>query len=100
MQQLSKRRLSALFVTAFLPVTAFASECSSVRFAEVGWTDITVTTALASEVLEALGYEPRVDTVSVPIAMQGYATMILMCFWVIGCHRWHRSAIRTLSVVK
>ncbi len=71
MQQLSKRRLSALFVTAFLPVTAFASECSSVRFAEVGWTDITVTTALASEVLEALGYEPRVDTVSVPIAYAG-----------------------------
>ena len=71
MQQLSKRRLSALFVTAFLPVTAFASECSSVRFAEVGWTDITVTTALASEVLEALGYEPRVDTVSVPIAYVG-----------------------------
>ncbi len=65
------RSVSALLVTACLPVAAYANECSSVRFAEVGWTDITATTALASEVLEALGYEPRVDTVSVPIAYAG-----------------------------
>ena len=71
MKQVTTRRLGTLFVTAFLPVAAFANECSSVRFAEVGWTDITATTALASEVLEALGYEPRVDTVSVPIAYAG-----------------------------
>ena len=71
MKQVTTRRLGALFVTAFLPVAAFVNECSSVRFAEVGWTDITATTALASEVLEALGYEPRVDTVSVPIAYAG-----------------------------
>ena len=71
MKQVTTRRLGTLFVTAFLPVSAFANECSSVRFAEVGWTDITATTALASEVLEALGYEPRVDTVSVPIAYAG-----------------------------
>ncbi|HBP77909.1 MAG TPA: glycine/betaine ABC transporter substrate-binding protein, partial [Halomonas sp.] len=71
MKQVTTRRLGTLFVTAFLPVSAFANECSSVRFAEGGWTDITATTALASEVLEALGYEPRVDTVSVPIAYAG-----------------------------
>ncbi|MDM7480535.1 MAG: choline ABC transporter substrate-binding protein [Halomonas sp.] len=71
MKQVTTRRLGTLFVTAFLPVAAFANECSSVRFAEVGWTDITATTALASEVLEALGYELRVDTVSVPIAYAG-----------------------------
>ncbi|SDJ93443.1 glycine betaine/proline transport system substrate-binding protein [Billgrantia gudaonensis] len=45
--------------------------CSTVRFAEVGWTDITATTALTTEVLEAMGYETRVDTVSVPIAYSG-----------------------------
>ncbi|GGX82344.1 hypothetical protein GCM10007160_07150 [Litchfieldella qijiaojingensis] len=45
--------------------------CQSVRFAEVGWTDITATTALTSEVLEALGYDTRTDTVSVPIAYSG-----------------------------
>ncbi|MDW7747081.1 choline ABC transporter substrate-binding protein [Halomonas sp.] len=45
--------------------------CETVRFAEVGWTDITATTALTTEVLEALGYDTRIDTVSVPIAYQG-----------------------------
>src|SRR3546814_9493654 len=32
-------------------------ECRQVDFSDVGWTDITATTALASAVLEALGYE-------------------------------------------
>ncbi|MBE0402242.1 choline ABC transporter substrate-binding protein [Halomonas citrativorans] len=63
--------LSAFMLGAAMPMMAQADECSRVRFAEVGWTDITATTALASEVLEALGYEPTVDTVSVPIAYAG-----------------------------
>lgn len=63
--------LSALIMGAAVPALAQADDCSRIRFAEVGWTDITATTALASEVLEALGYEPRVDTVSVPIAYAG-----------------------------
>ncbi|MGM0536997.1 MAG: choline ABC transporter substrate-binding protein [Pseudomonadota bacterium] len=45
--------------------------CETVRFAEVGWTDITATTALTTEVLDAMGYQTRIDTVSVPIAYQG-----------------------------
>ena len=65
------RYAGALLLMVGLPTAAYADECSSVRFAEVGWTDITATTALASEVLASLGYEPRVDTVSVPIAYAG-----------------------------
>ncbi len=71
MKRTYTRSLSTLLLTACLPAGAYANECSSVRFAEVGWTDITATTALANEVLEALGYETRVDTVSVPIAYAG-----------------------------
>ncbi|WP_252108647.1 MULTISPECIES: choline ABC transporter substrate-binding protein [unclassified Halomonas] len=71
MSNLKKARWGALAVMTALPAAAMADECSTVRFAEVGWTDITATTAMASEVLEALGYEPRVDTVSVPIAYAG-----------------------------
>ena len=63
--------LTVLMTSALLPTLVHADECSSIRFAEVGWTDITATTALASEVLEALGYDPQVDTVSVPIAYAG-----------------------------
>jgi glycine betaine/proline transport system substrate-binding protein len=46
--------------------------CRTVRFADVGWTDITATTALASRILEALGYETRTDVLAVPVT---YASM-------------------------
>ncbi len=41
--------------------------CKTVRFSDVGWTDITATTALASVVLEGLGYEPEATILSVPV---------------------------------
>ncbi|TVP45679.1 MAG: choline ABC transporter substrate-binding protein [Halomonas sp.] len=71
MSRTYSRYAGALLLAMGVPTVAYANECSSVRFAEVGWTDITATTALASEVLEGLGYEPRIDTVSVPIAYAG-----------------------------
>ena len=45
--------------------------CSAVKFADIGWTDITATTALTSTVLEGLGYKPMVTQASVPIAFAG-----------------------------
>lgn len=41
--------------------------CETVRFADVGWTDITATTALASEVLAGMGYDPKAQVLSVPV---------------------------------
>lgn len=41
--------------------------CRTVRFSDVGWTDITATTAATSVVLAALGYEPEVQLLSVPV---------------------------------
>jgi glycine betaine/proline transport system substrate-binding protein len=41
--------------------------CKKVRFADVGWTDIQVTTGTTATILEALGYEPEVKTLSVPV---------------------------------
>jgi glycine betaine/proline transport system substrate-binding protein len=46
--------------------------CATVRFSDVGWTDITSTTAATSVVLEALGYEPEVEILAVPVT---YASM-------------------------
>ena len=46
--------------------------CKKVRFADVGWTDIQVTTGTTTTILEALGYEPEVKTLSVPVT---YASM-------------------------
>lgn len=50
--------------------SAFAAEpdsCKTVRFSDVGWTDITSTTATASVILEALGYTADVQVLSVPV---------------------------------
>ncbi|HEY0213292.1 MAG TPA: choline ABC transporter substrate-binding protein [Paenirhodobacter sp.] len=46
--------------------------CKTVRLSDPGWTDITATNGVASVVLEALGYTPQVQTLSVPI---GYESM-------------------------
>ncbi len=41
--------------------------CGKVTFSDVGWTDITATTATTSIVLEALGYETDIKVLSVPV---------------------------------
>ena len=46
--------------------TALA-QCDTVTMSDVGWTDITVTTATAKHVLEGLGYEVDVKVLSVPV---------------------------------
>jgi glycine betaine/proline transport system substrate-binding protein len=56
---------------------AFAAEpgsCKAVRFADVGWTDITATTATASVILEALGYQPDTQVLSVPVTYASLAS--------------------------
>lgn len=47
--------------------TAQANQCETVRFADVGWTDITATTAMASVVLESIGYKTDTQVLSVPV---------------------------------
>jgi glycine betaine/proline transport system substrate-binding protein len=69
------RRLNAI-CAALLATTAIAgpafADCDVVRFSDVGWTDITATTAVATTVIEALGYETDVKLLSVPVT---YASM-------------------------
>ena len=45
--------------------------CATVKFADIGWTDITATTALSSTVLDGLGYKAESTIASVPIAFAG-----------------------------
>ncbi len=49
-----------------------AGNCDKVTFSDVGWTDITATTAATTEVLKALGYETSIKVLSVPVT---YASM-------------------------
>ena len=71
-----KLRIKALSVcvAGALALPAFAQDpasCRDVRFADIGWTDITSTTALASTVFEGLGYQPTTTVASVPISFAG-----------------------------
>ncbi|WP_255611710.1 choline ABC transporter substrate-binding protein [Marinobacterium arenosum] len=52
---------------------ALANSCETVRFSDVGWTDITATTAVASELVAGLGYQPRVELLSVPVTYSSLA---------------------------
>lgn len=47
--------------------------CKTVKFADVGWTDITATTALTSHVLKGMRYEPENQMLSVPVTYRGLA---------------------------
>ncbi|MFV8455638.1 choline ABC transporter substrate-binding protein [Vibrio owensii] len=52
---------------------AYANQCETVRFADVGWTDITATTAVTSELLKGLGYKTKTDLLSVPVTYSSMA---------------------------
>src|SRR5690348_6878079 len=63
-------RVAAFAVLALGSFGAQAADpesCKAVRFADVGWTDITSTTAMASRILTALGYKPDTQVLSVPV---------------------------------
>ncbi len=59
--------VSLIALSAGPLAAAEAESCSAVRFSDVGWTDITATTATASVILKALGYEPTTTVLSVPV---------------------------------
>jgi glycine betaine/proline transport system substrate-binding protein len=58
---------AGLMLAAAIASAADPASCTSVRFSDVGWTDITATTAATSVVLEGLGYEPAAEVLSVPV---------------------------------
>ena len=72
-------KIAALAFTALggLSGTAFAADpaaCETIRLSDPGWTDITSTNSVASVLLEGLGYQPDVKTMSVPIGYEALKT--------------------------
>lgn len=63
--------VAAVVALASQNALADDASCKTVRFADVGWSDIAATTGLASVVLEGLGYKPNVTIASIPIAFAG-----------------------------
>jgi glycine betaine/proline transport system substrate-binding protein len=72
-----RARLSATFalLAAALLTTAQTwgaastdgASCQTVRLSDIGWTDVTATTATLSVLLRDLGYQPQVTVLSVPV---------------------------------
>lgn len=52
--------------------TTEPASCRDVRLPDIGWTDVTATTALTAVLLEQRGYRPQITVLSVPVA---YASM-------------------------
>jgi glycine betaine/proline transport system substrate-binding protein len=75
MKTTSAFKLTTATAVAALSVAtaAFAADpdsCSAVRLSDVGWTDITATTAATAVILKNLGYEPDIKVLSVPVTYQ------------------------------
>ena len=70
------KRLMAYAVAALVALGAHAASaavpdaCKTVRFSDVGWTDITATTATATTILKNLGYDTDIKILSVPVTYE------------------------------
>ncbi|OAN76805.1 glycine/betaine ABC transporter substrate-binding protein [Jannaschia sp. EhC01] len=63
----------ALALSAGTAMADAHADCGTVTFSDVGWTDITATTAATTVVLEALGYETDILVLSVPVTYTSLA---------------------------
>nr|WP_318382654.1 choline ABC transporter substrate-binding protein [uncultured Enterobacter sp.] len=69
--------LILLAAAGMLPLTSFAAadaKCETITQSDPGWTDIAATNALSGVVLNALGYQQKVQNLSVALAFQGLKT--------------------------
>ena len=71
------KKTVAASAMSLLALNAYAAvepqQCENVRFADVGWTDITATTAVTTELLKGLGYQTKTDLLSVPVTYSSMA---------------------------
>ena len=76
-QKSNCRRVAVGAALLSLAGSAFAGDpasCKTVSLSDVGWTDITATTATTSVILEGLGYEPDVKVLAVPVTYKSMET--------------------------
>ena len=65
---------AALFSLSGGALAADPASCKIVNMSDVGWTDITATTAATSVVLAGLGYKPDVKVLAVPVTYKSLET--------------------------
>lgn len=67
------RLTTTLSTMAILAAAPALADCEVINFSDVGWTDITATTAATTVVLDALGYETDIKVLSVPVTYTSMA---------------------------
>ncbi len=68
-----RQMLLASAASLIFAAPALAEGCDRIVFSDVGWTDITATTATTSVVLESLGYETETKMLALPVTFTGLA---------------------------
>ncbi len=68
----ARKTIAAAALALTIPAGTALAECETIRFSDVGWTDITATTAMTTMLLEEMGYDTDVKVLSVPVT---YASM-------------------------
>jgi len=79
------RTVTACVVGLALSTSGAFANCDEVTFSDVGWTDITATTAATTVVLQALGYDTDIKVLSVPVtykSMEGGDIDIFLGNWM------------------
>lgn len=71
--KISKVKVTAFGLGTLLSAHLYAASCDQINFSDVGWTDITATTAVTSEVLHGLGYTTKTQLLSVPVTYSSMA---------------------------
>ena len=64
---------ATLSLATILAAGTALADCDTVTFSDVGWTDITATTAATTIVLDALGYDTDIKVLSVPVTYTSMA---------------------------
>jgi glycine betaine/proline transport system substrate-binding protein len=67
---MKKTFLAGLMASAIFAAQPALADCGTVTFSDVGWTDITATTAATTDVLKALGYNTDIKILSVPVTYE------------------------------
>ena len=72
MKKLSALVLAGASWLALSAVPAQADQsCNTVKMADPGWSDIAVTNGITAFLLDGMGYQPKIDTLAVPIIFGG-----------------------------
>ena len=77
---------------------AGSASCPSVRLSDIGWTDVTATTAVFAALLEHLGYRPEITVLSVPVTYASMKNNDIGVF--LGCHPWRATDMLTWRTVR